>query len=309
MKEIIELKEIILDLPDINRTKGEKECYNILIEHIHRLSEIRKNFSKEEDDKIMKLFRNETLELFFMSDLAKYIYEKPRGYAGDFVTQEFIWNGCNDVNHRYIGINDIGKLISAFTFDMHSCLAIVSRLHFLKDEITKSGKFVASIGCGSCIEFWNSTNELPEGIDGFMLDQDSGAFDSARQHINQNGNRFNFYNDNILKFILNRDRIKLMGKRNLIYAVGLFDYFSVKNSTRIVKHLWDAVTSGGLMIITNAHPDNPTKFWMEYAGDWFLCYKNKQEMFEITEGLEDVNSIDYIIDKHNVFQYLKIRKQ
>ena len=309
MKEIKELKQVLLDLPNINKAKGEKECFNILTGQINRLGEIRKNFSIEEDKKMMKLFRSEMIEVILMSDLGKYIYEKPRGYAGDFVTQELIWNGCTDVNHRYIGINDIGKLISAFTFDMHSCMAGVSRMHFIKNEITKAGRRVASIGCGSCIEYWNAKQELPEGINGFMLDQDSGAFDSARQHIIQNGNRFDFHNDNVLKFILNRDKLKLMGERDLIYSVGLLDYFSVKNSARIVSRLWDAIKSGGLMIITNAQPDNPTRLWMEYGGDWFLCYKNKEEMHEIIAELKEVDSVDYIMDKFNVYQYLKIRKK
>ena len=309
MKEIKELKQILLDLPNINNEKSEKECFNLLSGQINRLVEIRKNFSIEEDKKMIKLFRSEMIEIILMSEFIQYVYRRPRGYAGDFMTMEKIYLSCSDTKYRYTGKTDTGKIISALTFDMNACLATTSRIYYLKDEISKAGRRVASIGCGSCIEYWNATHDSNEGTDGFMLDQDSGALESARKHIIQNGNIFDFHNDTILKFILNRDKVKLMGERDLIYSVGMLDYFNVKNSARIVNRLWDAVKSGGLIIITNAHPDNPTRFWMEYAGDWFLCYKNKEEMHEIIAELKDVDSVDYIMDKYNVFQYLKIRKK
>lgn len=308
MKEIKELKEIILDLPKINKANGEKECYNIFTNQINKLSDIRKNFSKIEDVRCTNMFRKEILKYVLKSEFVKYVYEKPRGYAGDFMTMQIIWNGCTDNKNRYLGTTEIGKLISALTLDMHACQAIIKRIIFLKDELTKAGKRFASIGCGPCIEYWNASNELHNDVDVFLLDQDSGALDSAKKQIKRNNHQFYFHNDNILKFILDRDKIKLMGKRDLIYSVGMLDYFSIKNSARIINRLWESVSSGGLIIITNAHPDNPTRLWMEYAGDWFLCYKTKKQMFEIADGLKNVNSIDYIMDNQNVFQYLKIRK-
>lgn len=309
MKELKEIRNLILEFPEIKKTKGEAECFNQLNSRIETFAENRKNFSKEQDNKIINLFRGELLDVVFHSDFCKYSYEKPRGYAGDFYTQEYIWMGRTDMNHRYLGDNESGKILTAITYDMAVCRANIDRMQFVKDQINSSGKRIASVGCGSGIEYWNAKNELPHGIDVFLLDQDSGALQSAQNHFHSNGNQYTFHQENIIRFIMSKDRIQTMGQRDLIYSVGMLDYFDVKSSSRIVSNLWNNIAAGGKIIITNAHPDNPTRTWMEYGGDWFLSYKDKAQMYQIIEGINDVADVKYVMDEYGVYQYLIVTKK
>lgn len=94
----------------------------------------------------------------------------------------------------------------------------------------------------------------------------------------------------------------------MIYSVCLFDYLEKDTARGILKSLWDAVSHGGTLLITNSHPENPTRLWMEWAGDWFLNYKTSSDLFDIASGLESVANAEVSVDDFGVYQYLMIKK-
>ena len=114
--------------------------------------------------------------------------------------------------------------------------------------------------------------------------------------------------DNILKFILRNPRSGQLGQRDLIYSLGLLDYFSLQAAKRIIAALWPSVAPGGRLLVTNAHPMNPTRLWMEWGGGWFLDYKTEDEMRSLATGLEGMAAASYEIDPFGVYQYVSIKK-
>lgn len=136
-----------------------------------------------------------------------------------------------------------------------------------------------------------------------MFDSDLGTFELIKQSCN-NLKQLHFYPGNILRILLKNDLLKF----DLIYSSGLFDYFDLDKSVRLARKLWENVKPGGSLIITNAHPDNPTRFWMEYVSEWYLEYKTDQEMMLIAKDLNNVDRISLEIDPYNVYQYLIITK-
>lgn len=191
---------------------------------------------------------------------------------------------------------------------MNNIKANEERIYILKQIIQNEGNKIASIGCGSAIELWDFEEYKREIEDIFLLDFDIGALNRAKEKVKSNFANIQFNQDNILKFIL-AEKNSLLTKRDLIYVFGLFDYFGIKNSERIVDGLWKFIDSQGLLVITIAHPDNPTRFWMEYGGNWFLEYKTKEELFSLTDNLSNVANVEITNDHFGVYQYLKIRKE
>lgn len=117
--------------------------------------------------------------------------------------------------------------------------------------------------------------------------------------------QFTFHKGHVLRVLLKKD----LPKFNLIYASGMFDYFNIEQSKKIAKKLWDCLEPGGVLIITNAHPSNPTRFWMEYSMGWYLIYKTRKNMEEVSEYIQQnllQSSID--VDENKIYQYLKITK-
>jgi len=310
MKEFEELYELLENLVQIESQYNEEKCLNLLQLKLDNIDKIRGSLLPE-DEKIYKQnFRQykDLLKILHECPFGKYVNDKPRGYPGDFITQEMIILGRRYNEHRYIGETSIGKLLSSLTYNMPACAANDFRLEYIKSQIIHSGKNIASIGSGSSIEYWEMDKEVLNSRKFLLIDQDSGALESAKKHINHNSDNFIFHQDNILKFILCNNKMEFFGKMDFIYLLGLLDYFPIKHSKKIVSKLWENINSKGKMLLTNAHPNNPTKLWMEYVSEWYLDYKTEGEMMQIVDGLNDVFDIKYEIDKYNVYQYITIIK-
>jgi len=305
------MKKLLLSLPAISAKQGEEASFLLLSKKIRELSAKRNPPGSEADKRDIKAFQRSCLPVLHESSFLKYVFDKPQGYAGDFRTQEMIWFAhAEGGDRRYMGKTALGKLLSSLSFDMDNCLANIHRLEFIKKKIRNSGKRIASIGCGSCIELWGFGKRFMAARDFFLLDLDKDALSGARDNIaGCNGSRVAFMNENILRFLPVNKQKNLMGERDFIYCLGMIDYFSVKSAKKIMTALWQNVAPGGTLLFTNARPDNPTRLWMEYVGDWFLCYKEESDMRAIVEDLDDVASVGYSRDRFNVYQYLEVKKR
>lgn len=304
------LKEILLTLPQIAEKSGEPAAHLVLSKELARLTKKRNQLSSEHEKRFMREFQGALLSMLHESTFGKYIYDKPRGYPGDYITQEMIWNAHHGhKKDRYLGTTPFGKLISSLTFEMENPKANIARVNFIKGKLLNSGKRIASIGCGSCIELWDISVKILKSKSIFLLDQDLFALIRAKKKLNHKlSENFIFRHENILKFIAVNKNKDLLGPRDLIYIIGLLDYFNVKSSKKIISSLWKNVTNGGSLLFTNAHPLNPTRIWMEYCSEWFLNYKDKKEVLEIVAELPNVSSVNYQIDKYNVYQYMEVIK-
>lgn len=308
MNEFEKLGELALSFPQLARDAGESACYAALDASLRRISARRHAFTPDQETQEMARFRQIILPLTRESDFCRHAYDKPRGYPGDFVSQEMIWLGRSiGREHRYAGTSDVGRILNALTFDMSNCRANEARVYRLREAIQSSGRRLMSIGCGSCIELWDSTHLLTPDSDVFLVDQDQGALDRAKTQIPASpGSTITFHRDNVLKFAL-RAREPLIKSRDFVYVFGLLDYFPQSSAHRIAHGLWEYVAPGGTLLLTNAHPANPTKLWMEWVGDWFLDYKPEQDFRALATGLDGVEEVIYSIDQHGVYQYLQIR--
>jgi SAM-dependent methyltransferase len=142
----------------------------------------------------------------------------------------------------------------------------------------------------------------------WLLDQDEGALRRAKERMGRRDGQIAFHCESVLHFIVRQKRDRQLGERDLIYATGLLDYFTVSSSRKIVQALWPAVAPGGRLIVTNAHPGNPTRAWMEWAADWFLVYKDERAMRSLGEGLDGTASVSVQMDPFGVYQDLIVTR-
>jgi ubiquinone/menaquinone biosynthesis C-methylase UbiE len=310
VKEFEDLYELVNNLVQIKDRTNEENCLNLLQSKLNEIKKIRLSLSSADEKLYKESFRQykDLIPILHQCPFGKYVNDKPRGYPGDFITQEMIILGRKYPEHRYIGDTPIAKLLSSLTYNMSACAANDFRLKYIQSQIRQSGESIASIGSGSSIEFWDMEEDFLSTRQILLIDQDSGALESAKNHIKNTSNNFIFHQDNILKFILCDNKRDFCSEIDFIYLLGLLDYFPIKHSTKIVSNLWKNIKPNGKLLLTNAHPSNPTRLWMEYVSEWYLDYKSKDEIFQIVENLIDVNRIDYAIDEFGVYQYLTVYK-
>lgn len=171
---------------------------------------------------------------------------------------------------------------------------VLYRVEFLKSKILNcKNKKIASIACGSGIEFGGYVNESNEI---FCYDIDEEAL------VKLNDRRVS----NLKTFKQDIIRCKFPTKFDLIYSAGLFDYFDLKLSKFVLKRLFNALEDGGELIVGNADINAPRKEVMQILLDWKLIYKNRMELLELAKGLHCEAQIH--TDPMGVFNYLILKK-
>lgn len=306
----VELQRFLQYLVERVQEVGSRVALQQLEGHLDVLRSQRERLTPEEDTCCRIRFRQTLGGLIYQSPFIRYCLEKPRGYAGDFLTQEAIWKHAQDPELcEEATLPFLGHLISELTFRMDNPQANVRRVRYLRERL-KEGGFcrTASIGSGSAIEYWDDLDHY-RGKEIYLLDQDSGALCRAREMLTSRGfQKVRFIHSDVIKFILKNGKCRTVPEMDFVYSAGLFDYFSIASARKLAHQLWKLVAPGGTLLITNAHPDTRTRLWSEYACEWNLIYKTEPEMLTLAAGLQNVAGIHMRIDEFRVYQYLEIRK-
>jgi extracellular factor (EF) 3-hydroxypalmitic acid methyl ester biosynthesis protein len=252
-------------------------------------------------------FRAQVTPLFQQAEVIRYAAARPRGYPGDFGCMERIWKGRTlPDTHAPLGRTQLGRLLNRVVLETANCMANEHRVYFLAERIgrLRPGAVIASIGSGSAIEVAYACRQglCPSGMTVHLFDLDDGAHAAARKQLAPWDIKVVCHSGDAIKSVLTYD-----GERfDLAYSSGMFDYFDVAWARRLVGRLWPMLADGGALIVTNAHPDNPTRFLLEWACDWYLKYKTERELASLTHGLEGVGSAHVTRDDQGVYQFLEV---
>jgi len=304
---ISELTDIVVDIEAKVESLGEESVFGRMEDMLSQIQSIRTFLSCSEEMNLKNFFQEKLLPYTIESEFCNYSYRKPRGYAGDFGAMELIWKGRTEPQkYRYCGTSTRGRLINAFTLDSANCRANEYRVHFLNSVLARyTGASVASVGCGSAIELNLMSASFGNQTSVTLFDQDKDALHLAESRLTGGFAEIKAIPGNILKNIFSIE----MKAYDCIYSSGLFDYFEMKSAQKLIEKLWGALKSGGTLCVTNAHPDNPTRLWMEYVGEWNLVYKNLYEMVSLIEDTPALSEVKVVKDPFSVYQYLLIEKR
>ena len=308
-KIIEEFRGCIQSINNLHSEEDRSKAVSVIEDKVISLDKYRKSLNQSEAHIFKEEFQKSILPITNKSDLCLYCYDKPRGYAGDCFAMERIWHGRTDNDQCNLGSDETGKILNVFTLESPNCKANEYRINYFSDIIRGyKNSNIASIGCGSAIEIEQVfKNDESLGNNKFyLMDQDQGALDFIKEKISNQSN-MNFCPGNVLRQIIKFDKDINF---DFIYSSGLFDYLPLKQAQKVAKNLFNLLKPQGKLIITNAHPDNPSRFWMEYTMDWYLDYKNSEEMIRIAELIDKEQSeCDLFTDDFNVYQYLHIRRK
>ena len=295
----------IKTLPHNVEQAGEKTAFQGLKEILSLYQGYRNFLSACHEQHFKKAFQQKILFLTNQSALCRYSYEKPRGYPGDFGLMSLIWDGRR--GPKYCGYTGLGAYLNAFTLETENCRANEYRVYYLKERLINGGyRSIASIGSGSAIEIVEAVRDGHlKDSEIHLFDQDDEALDTAAFGLRGFPGKLVLHRGNVLRTILKEKEESY----DFMYSSGMFDYFDTMSAKKLTKRLWDKVASGGCLLITNAHPENPTRLWMEYVGEWYLQYKDSDEMKSMSKDLTDLKNTEIDMDPYGVYQYLSLYKR
>ena len=230
---------------------------------------------------------------------------KPRGYAGDAVMLDYIYD-----REPPAETTPLGREIFNCTVASPGAEAVRWRMKHLAariDSLQRLGGPVRclSLACGHLREAEHSEAIQQRKATIFAVDQDPRSVQVVTErcaHLDV---------DPICATL--RDVLKgnaSFAHLQLAYAAGLFDYLSKPLATALTAKLFSMLDGGGIVIVPNFLKRNPVRGYMESFMDWTLVVRSREEIVGLATAIpaDEIASRRYYEDPFGVVGYLEITR-
>lgn len=231
------------------------------------------------------------LEIFRSDPLTGRSAARPRGYAGDAVLLDLIYNyeQANDKERSKLSC-PIALAVNEVAWHSMETEAVRWRTRYIADQITEIAANVKefnvlSVASGHARELSLLDSKTRAKLRPVtLLDQDGLSIEES---IRTHGDLVNPLEADISDLI--KGKVSTGPTYDLIYTLGLLDYLDDRVSSILLKRLATMTSPGGRIVFANfaRHPFNIG--YMESAMDWKLIYRTEAEMAAIwsAAGAED----------------------
>ncbi len=241
--------------------------------------------SPEAKDRLGAEIQKEFLPYLSLAESVDRFYSKPRGYAGDFLSIAKIYDDQPG------GAGRIGPLVDACFLSSTAAAAVRNRRQLLRrligeamEKNSSETTQVTSLACGPAQELFDVYAQLqqPARLRASLIDIDLQALafvmdKATRLKLHRH---IEVFNNNLLYLAAGRQTIKL-APQDLIYSIGLIDYFGDKFAVQLLNFVHDNLKPGGSVVLGNFHPVNPNKAFMDHILEWKLIHRDEQDMHRL----------------------------
>lgn len=245
-------------------------------------------------------------------------YTKPLGYAGDYEMVNMIARADRE------GPTTYAQLINDFYLDAGLARAHRNRLTILGERLEERARAakahnqvlrVLNVGCGPSIEIQRfiRTCDAADAIHFTLIDFNEETLAYAKERtaaaMSESGRqvRIDFVQRSVHE-LLKQSLSAANGETqqfDFVYCAGLFDYLSDRICQRLLTLFCRWTVPGGMVMATNVHPDNPTRWIMEHVVDWHIIHRSIEDMRVISPV--DFPARVYDDDTHlNVFLEISV---
>ena len=112
------------------------------------------------------------------------------------------------------------------------------------------------------------------------IDLQALAHAADRRNNAELQNRISLINANLVYLALGRQKLAL-NDQDLIYSIGLTDYFNDKFVVKLLDWIYGRLRPGGRVILCNFHPNNYCKELMDYVLEWRLIHRSEEDMHRL----------------------------
>ena len=230
-------------------------------------------------------FQREMLPYILLAETAERFYSKPRGYAGDYHTIELIYRD------QPSGTGRLGPLIDRLFLAGPPCVAVRNRRALVAGLILDAldrhpGRpvCVTSMACGPARELLD-VFEGPRGTEArerlfvTAIDIDLEALGLLRENCGRLGLERNVtpVHGNLIYLATGRQQVE-MPPQDLIYSIGLIDYFNDPFVVKLMDWSHGRLAPGGRLVLGNFDPSNSYRALMDHVLEWRLIHRTGQDM-------------------------------
>jgi SAM-dependent methyltransferase len=260
-------------------------------------------------EEIRKLFRITVGEYIFKSPIIKRAYEKPRGYPGDYFIFEMIYNGS-------LTNNGIGYYLDKWVLNYELTRGAIYRKDKIKkllmELIKNNNKLdILNIGCGSSREIREIIAENKVNINNVTftcLDQDEEALNFSKKSIRRINSNINisFLKQDILTILLNRE-IKQLDKYDVVYSIGVADYFLKTTFENFIKFCYRLLKPKGKLIIPLCSSHNPKLYIpLRWFCEWDFYSHDANDIKNFIQNEINIKKVKIIWEKRKPIFFIII---
>ncbi len=289
----------------VSRLNGFSEELGRLVSHL----------SETQHAMYRAFLRTHFMPLFVESPFIRRAYQKPLGYAGDYEMMNMLYRDHAE------GDSLFAKALNLYATQEGAARANINRIAYFASEIRTliersecERVRIASIGCGPTREIRKLLEDAPHlgrRLDIALIDQEERSIAFCERTLGplavETGARVDFIRESVRRLLTTRRLSEALGRRELIYSAGLFDYLSEATFPRLLSTLYEALVSSGVLIVGNVARHNPSRWVMEYYLDWFLVHRSPEELEALGRSLlPEPTSIDVGSEPSGINLFLRI---
>jgi extracellular factor (EF) 3-hydroxypalmitic acid methyl ester biosynthesis protein len=219
---------------------------------------------------LVRLFGND----FLTETVQGFAFRKPHGYSGDFEIIDFIYQNKTNQDLRF-------KKWDKYFYAQQACKALRNRKrYFIKLVKNRCSKInrplrILNIASGPCRDLLELLEQIPEEkVKIHCVEMDPKAIQYAKSLLGSHSDAIEFTQNNIFRF--NTDN-----KYDLIWSAGLFDYFDNNTFIKLLSKFQTWCAPSGEIVIGNFSVSNPSRSYMEKAGNWYLFHRTADGLREL----------------------------
>ena len=251
-------------------------------ELIVALGRQRSNANPQQWDGLVRTCRQHSVRQIIHADpFTHRAFYKPRGYAGDAQLMDYIYG--REEQWPAPHASSIGQRIFDYTTARPAPEGVRARRGFVADLIDRLAEetkkpHILSLAAGHLREASLSCAVKRRKIGRLVaLDAD----DDSLQEVERCYSCFGVETVPARIRALIANKLDL-GKFDLVYTTGLFDYLQQPVGRRLVSNMFGMLRPGGQLVVANFLPDARDLGYMEAYMDWFLIYRTRREMVDLT---------------------------
>lgn len=321
------VRQIEAFVPDLHKffeftnTKDDQQVFNQLVDDfLEKVVDLESQIKEKKLISRIKIFFRECIHIYLSK--SKFVFrglDKPRGYPGDFLMLEHMYN-------QSCSTDGIGKYFDQYFLTDHYVQAVIVRKNRIKDMLLNfienwpaSDVNVFNIACGACREIReifeeNLINDCKKNISFLLVDQDGAALNYAQSQLAKFSSSklsFSYLSENVAKFYEKKDEFRqLFRSKDFIYSIGLADYLPDSILYPLVNFSLSLLNKGGRFILAHKNVEQ----FGSPASDWF-CNWNfiPREIDDVVAKVKEFSftsefQLETFFDENQMVYYLDFLK-
>ncbi|WNG42491.1 class I SAM-dependent methyltransferase [Archangium minus] len=303
------LERAVCWLDDVHWQISRGDDLQLALESLFRgLTLLHRKWDREEWTRFcLEIVRTHPLrEVIHQCPYTRHGFEKPRGYAGDAVLIDYLYE-----EHQG-PLSPMGRDIYHFLWNQSGPRSVRERRELLAQEIDATAERVhqpriLSVACGHLREAEHSRAVAEGHVGDFIaFDQDPDSLEVvAQQHPSH-----------LVRPVCGTVRSILMGKTSfpemdLIYSAGLYDYLSEAVASRLTRLLFGMLRPGGRLLVGNFATRTPDAGYLEAFMDWWLLYRDENQVRAFASEInpEEIASVEQFRDSVQNVIYMVLTRR